>query len=173
MQSDLNKWSKVPRLMPSKPWLLPHLIKRRCSTVLPRLGTCLSCHSCCSQFFWSLVRFWFWIWIGNFRFNVRFGEVWSWDVNSTLVWFDFAENVEHDDYAYVDETHHHDCIRCELQSVDVFRKECKLVSLLCSRPSLHVGKPGVLVWCLCSSKRTLTSFLFLRFHSNCIVLPNY
>ena len=47
--------------------------------------------------------------------------------------------MENNDDADVDETDYHDCVWREFQTVDVFRKECKLVSLVVLRPTLHVG----------------------------------
>ena len=65
--------------------------------------------------------------------------LWGWDVRCETLRLDLTEDVKHNDDTYVDETDHHDCIGREFQSVDVFRKECKLVSLVVLRPTLHVG----------------------------------
>ena len=52
---------------------------------------------------------------------------------------DLAEDVQDNDDPDVDETDDHDCVWREFQTVDVFLKECKLVSLVALRPTLHVG----------------------------------
>ena len=78
---------------------------------------------------------------------------------------DLAEDVENNNDSDVDETDDHNRVWSEFQSVDVFLKECKLVSLVALRPALHVRQPRVPVWCLCPCKRTSASFLFLLVHS--------
>ena len=52
---------------------------------------------------------------------------------------DLAEDVENNNDSDVDETDDHNRVWSEFQSVDVFLKECKLVSLVALRPTLHVG----------------------------------
>ena len=52
---------------------------------------------------------------------------------------DLSEDVEHNNDSDVNETDNHDRVRSELEAVDVFLKECKLVSLVALRPTLHVG----------------------------------
>ena len=52
---------------------------------------------------------------------------------------DFTENVENNDDSDVEETNDHDGVWRKFQSVDVLTKECKLVSLVVLRPTLHVG----------------------------------
>ena len=52
---------------------------------------------------------------------------------------DLAEDVEHNNDSDVNQTDDHDRVRGELEAVDVFLKECKLVSLVALRSTLHVG----------------------------------
>ena len=52
---------------------------------------------------------------------------------------DLTEDVKHDNDSDVDQTDDHDCVWSELETVDLLLKECKLVSLVALRPTLHVG----------------------------------
>ena len=66
--------------------------------------------------------------------RLRSGEVWRGRLR-----LDLAEDVEHNNDSDVDQTDDHDRVRSEFETVDVFLKECKLVSLVALRPPLHVG----------------------------------
>ena len=70
---------------------------------------------------------------------------------------DFGEDMQHDNDAHVNETDQHHSVWLQLESISLLGKECKLVSLVVLRVSLHVRQPCVLVGLLCSGQGTCPS----------------